>query len=129
MRYIVAMAVSFALVAIPAPAQQQPGEGRSLMERGAEMFFEGLRRELEPALRDLRALSEGIGPAMGSFIEEMGPAFMALLDEVKDWSRYEPPEILPNGDIIIRRKPDSDARPAPDPQSAPDASPPGGIDL
>ena len=27
-----------------------------------------------------------------------------LLGEIEDWSDYHPPEILPNGDIIIRRK-------------------------
>jgi hypothetical protein len=43
-----------------------------------------------------------------------------IMDEVKDWSVYEAPEMLPNGDIIIRRKPD-----APPPEVAPD----GAIDL
>ena len=37
---------------------------------------------------------------------EMGPALAEIADKVEDWSRYEAPEILPNGDIIIRRKPD-----------------------
>ncbi len=127
MRYPVA--ISFALALVAAPALAQEDEGRSLMERGAEMFLEGLRRELEPALEDLRGMAGEYGPSMRSFFEEMGPAFMALLDEVKDWSRYEPPEILPNGDIIIRRKPDPDAEPSPDPQQAPDVLPPGGTDL
>ena len=76
-----------------------------MMERGAELFFEGLRRELGPALEDLEEMTREIGPAMRSFIEEMGPAFGDIIDEVKDWTVYEPPEILPNGDIIIRKKP------------------------
>lgn len=129
MRYPVAILFALALAAMPASTPAQEDDGRSLMERGAEMFLEGLRRELEPALEDLRDMAGEYGPSMRSFFEEMGPAFMALLDEVKDWSRYEPPEILPNGDIIIRRKPDPDAEPAPDPQQAPDAPPPGGTDL
>lgn len=128
MRHVVAIpfALVLALAAVPALAQEE--NGKSLMERGAELFFEGLRRELEPALEDLRDMAGEYGPAMRSFFEEMGPAFMALLDEVKDWSRYEAPEILPNGDIIIRRKPDPDAQPAPDLQ-APDAPSPGEVDL
>ena len=77
-----------------------------MMERGLELFMEGLRREMEPKLEELRAMAEQFGPSMRSFIEEMGPAFMDLVGQVKDWSRYEKPEILPNGDIIIRRKPE-----------------------
>lgn len=54
-------------------------EGLSLMEEGARLLFRGLLDELEPALRDLEGL-------------------------IDDLSAYHPPEILPNGDIIIRRK-------------------------
>ncbi len=99
-RIILATAL-VATCATPVPAQDA---GRSLMERGAELFLEGLQKEMAPALNDLRGLAEGVGPSMRGFIGEMGPAFGDLLDEVKDWSRYHPPEILPNGDIIMRRK-------------------------
>lgn len=74
-------------------AQEEPPS--SLMERGAQQFLEGLLQEMEPAL-------EG----MMNFLEQMGPAMRDIMDEVKDWSVYEAPEMLPNGDIIIRRKPD-----------------------
>ncbi len=90
--------------------QAEPDAGRSLMERGAELFFEGLQREMAPALNDLRGLAEQFGPSMHGFFEEMGPAFASILDEVKDWSQYHPPEILPNGDIIIRRKAEPDGK-------------------
>ncbi|WP_170454532.1 hypothetical protein [Ruegeria arenilitoris] len=93
-----------ALFAAPASAQDEGG--KSLMEQGAELFFEGLRKEMEPALEDLLGLAEQFGPAMQSFIEEMGPALAEIGGKVKDWSAYEAPEMLPNGDIIIRRKPD-----------------------
>ena len=36
----------------------------------------------------------------------MGPALGSILESVEDWSVYEAPEILPNGDIIIKRKPE-----------------------
>ncbi len=75
------------------------------MEQGAELFFKGLRQEMEPALGDLQGLVSQFGPAMQSFIEEMGPALAELAGEIQDWSAYEAPEILPNGDIIIRKKP------------------------
>ncbi|MFC6686390.1 hypothetical protein [Jhaorihella thermophila] len=87
------------------------------MQRGFEMFMEGLRQEMEPKLEELRGLAEEFGPSMRSFIEEMGPAFMDLVDEVQDWSRYEKPEILPNGDIIIRRKPDPQDEPEKEPEN------------
>jgi hypothetical protein len=77
----------------------------SLMERGAQQFLEGLLQEMEPALEGLM-----------SFINEMGPAMQDILDEVKDWSVYQAPEVLPNGDIIIRRKPDV---PEPEPEGLP----------
>jgi sulfite reductase alpha subunit-like flavoprotein len=102
-RFALAAALSAALAL---PVQAQEDEGRSLMERGAELFLEGLAQEMAPALNDLRSMAEQFGPSMQSFFEEMGPAFAEVLSEVKDWSRYEPPEILPNGDIIIRRKAD-----------------------
>ena len=70
------------------------------MERGAQQFLEGLLQEMQPAWEEMRG-----------FMEEMGPAMMDLMEEVKDWSVYEPPEILENGDIIIRRKPEAPAIP------------------
>lgn len=82
-----------ASLAVPAGAQED--EGSSMMDRGMRQFLEGLLLEMEPALEDVRA-----------FLEQMGPAMQDILKEVQDWSAYEPPEILENGDIIIRRKPD-----------------------
>lgn len=95
-----------ALSVVAAPAAAQDEDSKSLMEQGAELFFEGLKQEMEPALEDLRGLAESFGPAMQSFFQEMGPALAELGAQVKDWSVYEAPEMLPNGDIIIRKKPD-----------------------
>lgn len=72
----------------------------NLMERGAQLFLEGILKELGPALDDL----EELGPQFRNFMDEMGPALAEIFNDVKDWSVYEAPEILPNGDIIIRRK-------------------------
>lgn len=105
MLHRIALAAAF-VIALGAPLRAQQDEGPSLMERGAELFFEGLSREMAPALNDLRGLAEQFGPSMQGFLEEMGPAFVAVMEEVKDWSAYHPPEILPNGDIIMRRKDD-----------------------
>ncbi|MDM8166454.1 hypothetical protein [Roseovarius sp.] len=83
---------------------EEPGTERSLMEEGARMFLEGILREMEPALRDLEGMAGEIEPALRDFAQEMGPAFADLLGKVDDLSNYEMPEMLPNGDIIIRRK-------------------------
>lgn len=111
-----------------AQAQSDADEGLSLMERGAQMFFDGMMREMAPALDDLSGLGEQVGPALRSFAREMGPALADLLEEVEDWSVYDAPEILPNGDIIIRRKPETapadpetPTPPGPDPEEAPPA--------
>ncbi len=71
-----------ASIAQDVPDTEEPGdlgEGLSLIDRGARMLLRGLMEELEPALRDL-----------GSTIDDL--------------SAYHAPEVLPNGDIIIRRK-------------------------
>lgn len=102
MRHVLKICATCALVAIPAHAEE---DSKSLMERGAELFLEGLRQEMEPTIEDLRGFAEQFGPALQSFLQEMGPALAELATEVKDWTAYETPEMLPNGDIIIRKKP------------------------
>ncbi|MGR3466801.1 MAG: hypothetical protein ACU0CI_02905 [Shimia sp.] len=110
----------FALVASPALAQEEPDteRGLSLMERGAQLFLEGLLNEVEPAISDLAALLEQAGPQFEEMMRAMGPAFAELISRLDDISNYEAPELLPNGDIIIRRKP-----------NAPDFDPSEGVEL
>ena len=107
MKQFAAICLSASLLAMPAASQdtaeEAPDEG-GLMKRGAEMFFEGLRDELDPALRELGDLADDAGPALRSFVQEMGPALQDLMDKVKDWSVYHPPEMLENGDILLRRR-------------------------
>ncbi|MCL6283162.1 hypothetical protein M3P21_06415 [Ruegeria sp. 2012CJ41-6] len=111
MRMLLAIALTAGLAA---PVSAQEDEGRSLMDLGAELFLDGLRQEMEPTLQSLLGLADDLGPSMLSFFEEMGPAFADMAQEVKDWSVYEAPEILPNGDIIIRRKPELNPDPEPE---------------
>jgi hypothetical protein len=97
-----ALIVTLALAAPPALAQE--GEGRSLMEEGARLFWEGIRREMGPALDSLRERADEVEPAIRDFVERMGPALSDMMGQIGDLSAYHPPEVLPNGDIIIRRK-------------------------
>ena len=128
-RRLPALSLVCALSLLPATAPAQEPEipeaeedAPSLMERGARQFFQGLAEEMSPAMRDLQRMVEASGPALRSFLEEMGPALGGLFDKVKDFSVDEAPEVLPNGDILIRRKPEN---PAPD--GVPE--PPRGDDL
>ncbi|WP_291728608.1 hypothetical protein [Leisingera sp. F5] len=111
MKQILLPAALVALMSSPLTAQEAGEEdtGPSLMERGAELFWEGLREEMAPALDDLQGMMAEIGPSMAEFLSEMGPALAEIAREVEDWSAYELPEILPNGDIIIRKKPKDNA--------------------
>ncbi|MEM8978545.1 MAG: hypothetical protein AAGD04_03620 [Pseudomonadota bacterium] len=98
----------------------QPEAGFSLMQEAFDMFFKGLKQEMDPLKEGLQDFVEGLEPSLREMVEGMGPALGALADRVDDIRNYDVPEILPNGDIIIRRKP-----------SAPEFQPPetGPIDI
>ncbi|MDF3414293.1 hypothetical protein HKX54_07480 [Sulfitobacter sp. M57] len=104
MKHALAFVLAVTLTAPAAQAEEDPGP--SLMERGAQMFLEGILKEMEPTMEELQGIAEEMGPALREFASEMGPKLTELMAEVEDWSVYLPPEILPNGDIIIRRKPE-----------------------
>ncbi len=92
-------------------AEEEPS---SLMQRGLQLFFEGFMEEVAPALDEITTLLEEAGPAVQNFVVQMGPKLRDVLEEVEDWSVYAAPEMLPNGDIIMRRKPDDQNKiPAP----------------
>lgn len=120
-RIIFALPVAVMLAATPALAQNSPeeapeGEGRSLMQEGARLFWEGIRREMGPALESFRDQAEEMEPALREFVEEMGPALRDLMDKAGDLSAYHAPEVLPNGDIILRRKTPQDSPEEPVPE-------------
>jgi hypothetical protein len=132
MRRIASAALVALLTAAPAlaqdtdePLEAPPGaesgdaeEGLSLMEEGAKLFLRGIMNEMEPALRELEGMARDIEPALRDFAEQMGPALRDLFAEVEDWSAYHPPEMLPNGDIILRRKTPKE----PEPEVGPDGA-------
>jgi len=95
------------------PSDDAPG----LMQRGLDMFLDGLREEMAPTLEDMEDMARDFGPQMRAFMKKMGPALSQLLEDVEDWTFYEAPEILPNGDIIIRKKRDpAELETAPSPE-------------
>ena len=105
MKHYAIPAVLALALALPAQAEDtSKDEGFSLMEQGARLLFKGLVQEMEPALREMEGLSEQLEPALRGFVQNMGPALGDFLGQVEDFSKYHPPEFLPNGDIIMRRK-------------------------
>ena len=64
---LIAFAILTSFLALPALAQDEAeDDGFSLMERGAQLFFEGIMREMEPSLDDLRGLAENLEPGFES---------------------------------------------------------------
>lgn len=89
------------LLAAPAVADPEtaPGppsdlsQGADLLERGARLMLRGLMAELEPALTDMEQALSGVPPMLRDVARMVG-----------DMRNYHPPEKLPNGDIILRRR-------------------------
>ncbi len=94
------------LVLVLAPSTQAQAEDGEWPE---------LRRFLEQFAEESQDFLEG-------WADDIAPLLEGLRGKVDDLSRFEPPEILPNGDIIIRRKPDL-------PPDTPEMTPEGTIDL
>ncbi len=91
MRKLLSICLISSSIALSVQAEEQSDlqDGMDLLSEGTQLLLRGLMGEIEPALRDLEAA-------------------------LKDMTLYHPPEVLPNGDIIIRRKtPDEiDAEPS-----------------
>ena len=97
MKQFVISSVSAMLLTAPVAAQtddttadrSQIEEGVDLLSEGARRLMEGLMGEVEPRMRDLAEALQDWN-FEGLTIDDLGA--------------YHPPEMLPNGDIIIRRK-------------------------
>jgi hypothetical protein len=78
---------------------------------------------------DDRPLSEQLDEAFRELMEQMKPALddlletLEVLEGIDSIEHYQRPEILPNGDIIIRRR--EDAPPLPHPLPHDDGGEPG----
>ena len=75
-----ALIAVMSLAAAPASAQEGDVEdGFDMLSEGVQLLLRGLMDEMEPALKELQGALQGL-------------------------DAYHAPEVLPNGDIIIRRK-------------------------
>lgn len=89
-------AAAILCLGLAAPAAGQDAEGPGPVERGVESMLRGLMAEMAPAIDDLETTMTLLEGIVGR-IEE-----------------YEAPRMLPNGDIVIRRR-----RAPPGPEIAP----------
>lgn len=85
------------------------------VEDGAEEIVDGLRKLFEGLAGEMEPLAE-------DFAKELSELWGEIIDDVEVSPGYHPPEVLPNGDIIIRRK-------EPGEMPAPDGPDDGTIDL
>lgn len=82
-----------------------------------------LLKQFEELSEQAKTALEGMVEDLGPTLEELGPALEGLADKIGDLSLYEPPEVLENGDILIRRKKPKPA-PSPEPEQKPAELPP-----
>ena len=86
------------------------------------MFLRGLLEDIQPPLQELAGIGVQHLAAIQAFLDEMGPAFAEVIDQIDSIAYYQPPEILPNGDIVVRRR--ADAPPWQPAEATPDESEP-----
>lgn len=84
----------------PKPEPKPEDDGFSLVEEGAKLMLRGLMSEMEPTLKDMDKALNDLAPMM----QELAPRMRELITLLGDMQNYQAPEVLPNGDILIRRK-------------------------
>ncbi len=105
MKKIYAPVFALLLTCTPVLAEDnaEVSEGFDLMEKGVQLFMQGIFNELEPTMNEFQQLIDEASPQLKALLLEMGPSLVEALNKIDDFSYYEKPEVLPNGDIIIRR--------------------------
>lgn len=111
-----------------APVFAQDDDGFSLMDQGARLFLRGLMSELEPTLDELEGMAQEIKPGLQALADEMGPALAQIIARIDDLRYYEAPEILENGDILIRRRAEAPTFAPTEPEVEPEVVPDAELD-
>lgn len=110
---VVCLALPAAAQEVPVPPAPQttPGEldeGLSFFEQGARSLLRGLADSIGPGMDEMRRSLDEMKPALdglGEAVAGLRPMAEQLLLLMDNIGNYELPELLPNGDIVIRRKP------------------------
>ena len=111
-----------AVLAAPAPAQTPDAPECPFLAPDCQRLprlFEQFERDLAPLLRDLqteaeprlRELERELAPLLDGLGQRIDPTLRDLGEMLGDLSGWEAPEVLPNGDILIRRRPPAEAPP------------------
>ena len=97
MNYVAPFLLTTVLLVSPALSDDalnsETEDGFVLMEEGARLLLRGMMGELDEVLSEMETLAAELGP----MVQEL----QTLIEDIRD---YELPEMLPNGDIIIRRR-------------------------
>ncbi|MDP3339717.1 hypothetical protein [Frigidibacter sp.] len=115
MKYALTLAL---LLASPLNAQTLPEEvpeEPGLFERGAERLLREFMDEMAPALDEAEQAFREMEPSFRAML----PMMRELAGMIGDIDHYHMPEKLPNGDILLRRKPDL----LPEPERRPERDP------
>jgi len=112
MKHAFFLSVLLATSPVAVSAQDESND----MTRGAEMLRQGMGLMLEGLLNEMRPTAEDLADG---WVE----GWRQLVEMLDDFSAYEAPVFLPNGDILIRRKEPlvPEGTPEDAPQAAPDA--------
>jgi hypothetical protein len=100
-------------IGLAVPVAAQDADGRGDMEQGFSLLEEGTRLMLR------------------GLMSELGPVLEDMEGALSDLSAYHAPEVLPNGDILLRRKVplEPEAKPDAAPDTESDDAPPEEIDI
>lgn len=110
----VALALASPLAADAPPPAPDNGASEDVPQTLGDLFerlLRGFAEETAPHLRNLERQ-----------LQQMEPEIERFWDSLRGMAQYHPPEILPNGDILIRRRQPDDA-PSPEDQAEPDSEP------
>lgn len=98
--HVITVTALAAMLSLPVAAQQPapPSEEQQIVppEPLADLFerlLRGFADETAPHLRNLERQ-----------LEQLEPEIERFWDSLRGMAQYHPPEILPNGDILIRRR-------------------------
>ncbi len=109
------MRLTVLAAALVAMSASLPAAGGQMLPVQSERAPEpGLPDEIERAFREMM---DRLRPALDDLLETM-----RVFEDIDSVENYEAPEVLPNGDIILRRR--SDAPPWPPAEPPPEAAPP-----
>ncbi|NAZ35909.1 hypothetical protein [Rubellimicrobium sp. CFH 75288] len=100
-----------------------------MFERGVDGlrgFADELRGEVEQWSEGLAGITEEMLPVFRMLAREMGPALVEVFRQIDSIENYESPILTPEGDIVIRRRPDAPPFTPPRTEPAPEAD---GVDL